>query len=483
MFQKQRLFVSGEELTEEGRIQDFIVDFMNYYGIIKQYVPNDVKQVIEICKELYELYTKPFFEKWSDLNLLEWHSDYEKNYYSFLFVSLNSKMILPHRILIYETLSPQTDLLDQLKKAKDPKIFFWRLNKICRGLNLPLLWNDIKIIYTFLDPVIRNKIVSIPTNRQIAEILGCSENTISRRLDLITNKMILSQVYKIDMARIGYQSSAIIHFDNFNDCPPKMGHYCLSDVPIDWGEEIAKIKIFQVPYDRKDIMGEIKDHFNSLYDITLTRSYMGWNLSGLTPEIDNRWKIFPPIFLGESWTDPIISEGAGIEKNLFNDMTEVKLSQTQVKMLDLLQIEAKASVHLAQTLNVTPKYIKQYYDYFHSQNIISRFSILGHLGLDSKVWITLLGTKSDDFKKLSSIVEHLKCFPFSYLFYNEKNLDNKGRPLLAGLIWIPSSWFIDFYGAWIHLIEDGFVPKINICQGVIKWGIDIYKTYNVDKPV
>lgn len=477
-FQKQKIYAGEEEIIEEGKIYDFIKDFINYYTIIKEYATDDTKRIVPICKELCEPYTKPFFEKWSDLNLLEWHSEYEIHYYSFLFRFLNNKMLIPHRILIYEALSPRTDLLDQLKKVEDPKIFFWRLNKIRRELNLPLLRNDIEIIKTFLDPFLRDKINSFPTNRQIAEILGCSENTISRRNDQITHKMILSQVYRLNMAQMGYHTSAIIHFDHFDDFPSKMELYCLADVPIDWGEDIAKIKILQIPYSRKDLLGEIKEYFNALYDITLTKSYIGWNLSGLTPEVDKRWTVLPPVFLGDNWIDNIVSEGSGIEYDLFNDMTAVKLTQTQAKMLDLLQTEAIPSVHLAQTLNVTPKYIKQYYEYFFANKLVSRFSILGQIGLNSKVWITLLGTQSTSCDALTDIVEHLKLFPFSYLFYNEKKLDYEGRALLAGLIWIPSSWFIDFYGAWIHLIENGFIPKVNLCQGVIKWGVDVSKTYD-----
>ena len=84
----------------------------------------------------------------------------------------------------------------------------------------------------------------------------------------------------------------------------------------------------------------------------------------------------------------------------------------------------------------------------------------------------------DDFTIIPKIVEHLKFFPFCYLFYNENILESLGRSLLTGLIWIPPTWFVDFYATWILLADHGFVPKINMSQGVIKWGVDIAKTYD-----
>lgn len=480
VFQRQ-YFTEAEESIIESVEEDFKTDLINYLTIIKQSSTDDIKEVINKCQELYEPFTKPFFQKWSQSNLLKWHSDYENNYYSFVFTYLDTKIILPHRMLIFEALQPKNTLLEQLNKAKGTKYFFFILNKIQRVLNLPLLTNDIRIIETLINPFLRHRIVAVPTNRQIATLLGCSENTISRRLDQLLNKYIVTTKYRVDLAKLGYQTYAIVHLDNIDQAPLDLEPFCLVDVPIDWGEEIAKLKIFQVPYSRTNILRKIKDYFDSKYEVTLTKSYLGWNLSGLTPSVAKRWKVLPPIFLGESWDDFLLSEGTGIEYNLFNDMTTLRISKNQAKMLDLLQIEAVSKAHLSQTLGLTPKYIQQFYDYFIGHDLISRFSQIGHVGLDNKIWITLIGSPSkSNFSLLSNIVEHLKFFPFSWLFYNEKNFDLNSRPLLAGILWLPSSWFVDFYAVWVHLIDLGFVPKININQGVVKWSIEINNTYNFD---
>jgi hypothetical protein len=175
----------------------------------------------------------------------------------------------------------------------------------------------------------------------------------------------------------------------------------------------------------------------------------------------------------------IISEGNGIEYNLFNDMSAQKITRTQARMLDLVQNGTAPNKHLSMTLGITPKYVKDFFDYFFSKNLITRFPIFSNIGLNSKVWITLIGSQNNTNENLiQNIVEHLKLFLFCCLFYNERSLDQKGRLMLTGILWIPESWFIDFYSVWVHLIDEGFIPKININQGVIKWGLDVADTYD-----
>lgn len=481
MFQNQNILLEENDLTEETIEHDFMKDLINYISIVERTLPTNTKEIVSICKRLYKRYTQPFYEKWSCLNLVEWHSEYEKKFYSFILNYCGTKMLFPHRMIVFKALQPKNTIFNELKKCMDLKSFFFTLNKVVRELNLPLLSNDLKIIETYLNPLIRYKIATIPTNRQMASLIHCSENTVSRRMERLSNKGIITHKYRIDMAQLGYHTSAIIHLDHFDDILPSVEPYCLADVPIDWGKKIGKIKILQVPYSRKRLLRKIKNYFDPLFEVTLTKSYIGWNLSSLTPEVKQRWQILPPIFLGDKWTDSFLTEGPGVEYNMFNDMTTLKISETQAKMLDLLQTEASPKRHLSQTLGVTQKYIQQYYEEFLTRRLIIRFTHIGNVGLRSKVWITILGSRiNSGFDLLTNIVEHLKFFPFSYLFYNDNDLDKNGKTLLAGIVWIPPSWFSDFNGAWIRLVDLGFVPKININLGVIKWGINIHNTYDFE---
>jgi hypothetical protein len=280
------------------------------------------------------------------------------------------------------------------------------------------------------------------------------------------------------MAKLGYYTSAIIHYDNNEKFPVEFQSCCLADVPIDWGELKAKIKIFQIHNNNKTVCEVIKEHFNPLYEVTLTRNNIGWNLSGLTPKKDHRWKKKPSVYKCDRWNDYQFSGQNGIEKNLLPDFHEVKISQTQIKMLEIIQKGTTSNYHLSKTLKVGQKYIKRFYEDFFTKKLIQRFTMLMNIGLQSKVWVTLLGPRSNkNIAFLKNVVEHLKSFPFSYLFYNDNNLDTNGRLLLTGMVWMPSTWFGDFYSVWVHLMDHEFIPKINLSQGSIKSGIDLMNSY------
>ena len=282
------------------------------------------------------------------------------------------------------------------------------------------------------------------------------------------------------MAKLGYYTSAIIHFNNLDTLPLPFEPYCLADALLDWGELMAKIKIFQIPSTQKNIFCRIKEYYDPLYEVTLTKNYIGWNLSGLTSKTEERWQKLPPIFLSDKWTDYQFSGKLGIEQNLISNEDACKITTTQAKMLNLIQnggILSKSC--LSKKLNVGQKYIKQFYDEFFSKNLIKRFSILSNAGLLSKVWITFLGPRlNSDLVLFNNVIQHMKFFPFSYLFFNDNNLDSGVRIILSGLLWMPSFWYDDLYKVWFDLMKEGFVPKISISQDKVKWGIDLVQTYD-----
>ncbi len=473
------MYSEVRDLLSYAKSREFLNDFLGYLIIVKSYGCKDANDVLSRCNQLLEQYTKPFYRKWRFLTNLQWHSGYAKRYSSFLLSFSGHNFLLPYKFLIYNTLNPNNKLIEQLKSSKDIDVFFFILGKLFRETNITLLENDLKIIKFLFNPFIQKEIPSIPTNRQIAKSINCSENTVSRRIDQLYKKSILSHHFQVSLEKLGYYTSAIIHHDKNEKLPAEFQSCCLADVPIDWGESKAKIKIAQIHTSNKAVCEELKEQFNPLYEVTLTKNNIGWNLNGLTSKKDSRWKKKPSVLKGDRWNDYQFSGHYGIEQNLLPDFPTVRISQTQVKMLDIIQKGTTSNFHLSKTLKVGQKYIKRFYDYFFEKKLIQRFTMLMNIGLQSKVWITLLGPRSNkNVAFLKSVVEHLKSFPFSYLFYNDINLDTSGRLLLTGLVWMPSSWFGDFYSVWVHLMDHNFIPKIDISQGSIKWGINIEQTYN-----
>lgn len=465
--------ISTEKTTE------FLIDFLSYLVIVKSHDCKNVNDVTSTCEHLFEQYTKPFFEKWEFLPNLSWHSGYIKRYSSFILSYTGVNLILPHRFLIYNLLNPENTIIDQLQCSKSIDLFFLTLNKIFRDSNLNLLENDLNIIQFFFNPFLQEKIPSIPTNRQIAQSIGCSENTVSRRIGLLYKKSILSHKYRVNMAKLGFYTSLIVHINLKDSIPLKFESCCLADIPIDWGESMARLKIFQIHSSNKSICKEIKDFFNPLYEVTLTKSTIGWNLKGLTLKREQRWKDLPPVLQSDRWDDQYLSRQYRIDYELLPINDGLVVSKTQAKMLDVIQKETTSNFHLSNILQVGQKYIKRFYDDLFAKKLIRRFTVLMNIGLQSKVCITLLGSQSNpNLDMLKKIVEHLKSFPSSYLLYNDKNLDIDRKLVLVGLLWMPSSWLEDFYRVWIYLQNYGFIPKFNINQGVIKWGTNILDTYS-----
>jgi hypothetical protein len=250
------------------------------------------------------------------------------------------------------------------------------------------------------------------------------------------------------------------------------------DMPIDLGSKLGRIKVFQIPHSQNCDWKTLTDNLQLLNSNILTRSYIGYDLTGLTCNPEQRWEILPPIMRGSSWDEIFISEATGVEFGLFKNETKLKISATELKMLNLIQNGTMTNVHLSETLGVTPKYIKQFFDHFFTEKLIHRFSPLSHLGLDLKIGVTLLAPfSSDKLPILERIVNHLKFFPFCFLLYNEIDLDVDGKMLLIGLIRTPSRWIAQFYKQWMQLSKYGFVPKIVIDQTDVKWGIDLVNTY------
>ena len=459
-------------------IKSFINDFSKFYFHLKQIKIDKSCEIIKVCEDVFEEYTKPFFAKWSTFKFLRWNNGYIQHFFSFVLLCKGVKILIPHRLISFELINPQNNLLDQFAKAKTANEFFEILSKILLHQNLPLLKNDIRIIKDFHNPILQTKIASIPTNRELGNIMRISENTISRRLSHLYQTTILSHLYRIDMAKLGYHTISITHLESDSSIPSEIDHYCLLDMPIDLGDELGRIKVLQIPVSQISNWNVITDYLHPLNYITLTKSYIGYNLAGLTCNPEERWKLFPPIMKGGFWDEIYVSESAGINLNLFKNTSGLKVSNTELKMLNLIQNGTMTNVHLSETLGVTPKYIKQFFDHFFSEKLIHRFSPLSHIGLDLKIGLTLIAPFTDDkLPILERIVNHLKFFPFCFLMYNDLDLDLYNKMLLLGLIRIPSHWITQFSNQWMKLSKYGFIPKFVIESTNAKWGIDLENTY------
>ncbi|MHA2108965.1 MAG: hypothetical protein ACW99R_14775, partial [Candidatus Hodarchaeales archaeon] len=253
----------------------FIDDFIEFYTNIKRINIKKTCEIIKVCEDVFNTYTKPFYEKWSQLEFLKWNKGYIQHFYSFVLVCKGIKILIPHRLIGFELINPANTLLDQFTKVESLNDFFDILSTILHHLNLPLLKNDVRILQTFQNPALRKKIMAVPTNRQLGNITQISENTISRRLDQLYQKIVLSHIYRIAMAKLGYQTISVTHLDQNPPTPPEIDDCCLMDMPIDLGNKIGKIKVFQIHHSNNCDWQKLIDYIQPQNSTILTRSYIG----------------------------------------------------------------------------------------------------------------------------------------------------------------------------------------------------------------
>jgi len=458
---------------------DFRKDLVDYITVLSDNVPSSIKDVLQVCERLYNKFTLPFCGKWA--NRIELHSGHDKKYYSFTLTVKKRRILIHYRILVYFTLNPGNKLLQNLKKNLGTQYhFYFYLSRIFRELNLDLTQTDQEIIELLLNPIVRDKFPRIPNQGHLADLLPVNENTIARRTELMYLKAIMSHFYHIDVSKLGYETYAYIHQDEL-PAGSELSDFQLASVPIDLGEKHGFISIYQVPYRKNKVLSRLKTQLEPKSEILLAKSYLGFNLTGFTAKADHRWQVLPPIFRGNHWDETFISAGSGFEDDFLDEYRVLELTMTQARMLDLIQNGTTSNTYLSKTLSVNRKYVREYFKYFLDNGLIRRFTMLQNIGLDVKVWITIIGPNNHECNSvLPKIIEHLKFFPFNFLFYTDTSTTANNRALITGLIRIPSSWLVDFAGHFLNLTKLGFNPKYTISKGTIRWGVEIRKTYDFD---
>ena len=484
-----------EEIQVENEIktlaleQKFLSDFIQYYHEI-QLNCKRTKNISKICESLSESSTVNFLEKWGNvLDFIRSTSTYLKwPYFSFEMHLADRIILLPHRAVVYEVVNPDSLIDSQLKHLKTLSEFKIFLTHVFKNLNVSLNWNDLKIITGLTSKSFLNRSTPFPTAEKMAELCGIPRQTFNRRFELLT--VSLSVIYlnfRIDIGKLGYETFfAIIPQDWVNKDFSNYQQYLLAIIPLDSlsnmmkSELGRKLVIFQIPIHRNEIFRFFIDKISDNVCQQLSHGYIGWNIATMHPKIAKRWKIAPPILKSQIWTDQLISEGNGISYNLNPQEYFPTLTPTELKCLSYFErygfVQSK---RLAENLEVETKTIKETWRRINQRKLMHRFVYIANIGLDFKPWITIIG----DYQKHSpefihKIIEHLKFFPFSYLYYNEGDSKTQSLPLITGLLYMPPEWIDAFFHKFSLLTEYGFNIQISFAHNrVIKQNINLLGTY------
>ncbi|MHA2227000.1 MAG: hypothetical protein ACXAC8_17425 [Candidatus Hodarchaeales archaeon] len=480
---------SRQELTWVNKETSFLKDFIDYWKVIRDHRTKKIDEIIQICKILFDDYTKPFIEKWGNqIEAINADTHYLEDYYSFEFTFFNrSIMLIPHKILVFESLKPKEKVYHHLSKIKVFKEFLFYFGRTVGDLNLPLNKNDIQILRKSSSNRFTCVSEKIPSNEEMAMVCNCDPQTYRRRVKRLKDTYILNHCYLIDLAKIGYET----YFSICENIEFPFNDFCRANIPfnVSFRENKSLINnkyrlvIFQIPFNKTEVYDSIKNLTNTIYWRKLSFSYIGNNLSSLTPSVESRWKIMPPILSIMDWNDEIVIANSdnGITYDLSPNSNPSTLSSSDVKVLSLFENYGKLkNVDIAKKTGLTEKYIREVWTRISDFDLVRRLPILTNIGLDVKLWISIFGneTKTQNVA-IERVIEHLKCFPFTWLFYDHQDLNKRRNSLITGLIYIPSSWVNPFFVKFSKLSDYGFTTQLDMSyhNRDLKWNINLLKTY------
>lgn len=461
----------------------FLKNFIDYWKIIRKHRPEDISRVNETCALLYPKYTKPFIDKWKDqIFIINISDEYIKNYHSFeLTVRSGLFFLIPHILLVFETLRPKGQMYQHIDKIKTLKEFLFYLQRSCRDMNLKLNKSDVLILKKLTSNEFIGLSTRVPTFEEMAEFCGIHRNTFANRINKLLDTYILAIIYKVDPSIIGYET--IVTINEYEETLDDFYDYHLATNPINYGfcfkKKPIKYRLFlcQIPMNKPEIYYKIRNRPNTLLFQPLSNEYIGWNLNSLTPDIKNRWEMLPPILSVHSWDEGIKAKSNGITLDLLPDpQNTINLTPIDSKMLDMYAIHNMIEdIEVAKKLNVTEKYVRESRLRLLNAKLIKLFVYASSIGATFKPWITVIGQNiKSHVSIMENIVEHLKFFPFARLFYDLVG----SRKIITGYLFMPEFWVNDFLYKWSELSNYGLKTDLNLSYSrQIKWSINMTNTY------
>lgn len=462
---------------------NFIKDFIEYWENVKRILAFEGKSIFswkkrrEISRSMYETLTSPFYDKWKHIGRISWIKSYIKAFSSIILNFKGGSMLLPHRLVLYESIKPNNLLLSSLKENPSNTFLERILTTLCGDLNIKLLNSDLKIIQKLSQPGFSKSLDRYPKLKELAYGIRRDVRTVSSRLDHLFQNRILVHLYLVDMARIGYQTMMIIHNKERSEILKNFEPYIVMFFPL--STQDVFLSILQYPHRDIKAYKKLLEFFNPKDKVKLTAQYMGWNFSGLTRHPNERWELLPPILQdGGNWSKRIIAGETGVEFNLDPYYDPLPVTYRQARLLGIIhKLSTMEEDLLAEELKISRAYITADAKKLLKNRVIFRFPLFFNLGLGSWIYFHIHGLTTSRMGGLMNIIEHLKFFPYVNVFYNL----NDG--ILAGRVNIPPSWTNRFIFRLTSLPQT--YPKCSCFYYIgpetyVPWGFDILGTFDWD---
>ena len=432
----------GEKIPELISLRvplDFISDFIEYWGNVKRTARLEGKSPIswrnwkQISQSMLESITRPFYDKWKYTGRVSWVEYCIKEFFSITLQFKGASILLPRQLILYDSKKPNNQLLAYLKENPTTDYFEKILLSIVEDLNIPLLKSDLQILQKLAQPGFSKSLDRYPTLKELAYGIRRDARTVSNRLDFLFQHQILSLIYLVDMARIGYQTILLFHDKQRSEIFNYIEPYIVMYFPISADNEFTTI--LQYPYNDIESYKQIIEFFDKRYEVIMNGQYCGWNLSGLTKNPRDRWKLHPPILKDNgNWSKQLIIGDIGVEYNLDPHYDPFPLTNRQGQLLGIIhKLTTMEEDFLAKQLKIGRAYVTADVKELLRNRIISRFPIFSNLGLGSKIYFCIRNLPLDA-GGLMNVLEHLKFFPYVNVFYD------KNTGTLIGRVNIPPSW-------------------------------------------
>ncbi len=466
------------ELINEKENIKFILDFIGYWKSVKTFIKPDGKSVIswrkwkEISRKMVDELTRPFFEKWKHLETVYLIEEYYVEHSSFVFSLRGNQLLFPYQLILFEAWKSSDSLISSLKKNPSTRVFEKVLNSLFVDLNVRLRKSDYQIIRKLAQPGFSKSLDRFPKLKELAYGTRQDVRTVSNSLKYLFQHNVLSLIYLVDMARIGYQTELIFHKKSkiLTNLEPYIAH----SFPLTTHGGFSTV--IQYPYRDTSAYLNLIEFFDSEDKVQMHFFYRGWNFGGFTQNPDERWKLKPPLLeVGGNWNTQLIVGEIGIEFNLNPLYNSYPLSYREGRLLGLVhKHSAMAEENLVKQLQVSRSYIAEDWKKLLRNSIIFRYPVFSNIGLGSKVHFCIR-INSSKTGGIRNILEHLKFFPYVEMIYNLE------EGIVVGKVKIPLSWTNDFiyrlsdlrdnyqeYSYYYYIGPDVYAP----------WAFDILGTFD-----
>jgi hypothetical protein len=469
--------------TSDIEQEFFIKDFLKFWDHIRSSICSNKKKYTlwrnwgELAETMFHDITLPFYNRWKHTGYLEHIEAYIKNFNSLL-LNVNGIMILiPKRMIFFEAMERNSKLFDMLKENPTLKQFTKSLLTISKGLNVPIRKSDTKIIQKLANPRFSKSLDRFPKMAELAYSTRSDVRTVTSRLNFLIDSHILSIIYTINMAKIGYQTISFLHNVKLKDIPSDLQEYIMFNFPTPTLQ--SYITLLQYPYSNSTLMLEIKEAFNISYSDckVLSKQYRGWNFGGLTNNKAGRWKLRPPLLNpGGNWKQDLILGKTGSISNLDPLFDPYELSKEDARLLGYIQLYSTMDdASLEKQLNRSRKTIVADWKRLLQNEIIQKFPIFSNLGLGSRIYFFISNLSSSNLRLVN---QHFKFFPYTHVFFDEH------EGLIIGCVNVPSKWTHTFLYQLSSLVEEFPNSITNYYIGpekISRWGINLMKTFHWKK--